>query len=199
VIPKLSERRPELPAELDQVIARACASAAEDRFADVDELHEALKQAAAGELPPGTQRDSIPLAPAEVRGLMRGRTSFELRAAFERRRLRRNVVIAGCAIALVAGGAAWLLGGRMIGPPHGPHDRPPPSPTVHLQIEPAFAELKASDLTHGGAMLPVRGDTIELPRGTSALRLKLEAQGREPVLVDVVPDVDGVLRVSGTQ
>jgi serine/threonine protein kinase len=209
-IPSVHAARPELPEALDALIARACASDPEKRFLDVAELqteleHVLKEQVGASEPrrreePPAAGDDAKPVALPDVRRLMRGRTSYELRAAWERRRARRNLLTGVAVMALAAGAASWYFGGRLATQAP-PVMRPPPPtappPTVRLQIDPVVPGLKVVDVAHPNRPLGVIAGGVELPRDLNPVRLRFEAPGRQPVELEVTPEADGVIRLGG--
>jgi hypothetical protein len=108
--PPLSEVRPDLPRELDGVLAKAMAKAPEDRYGSCRELVANLRQAlgvAAVETYAGRTVDE-----PERRPVAAGRTAVLARREGSRRRLLPAALTA--AAALVLGGIAGIIGYELI-------------------------------------------------------------------------------------
>jgi YVTN family beta-propeller protein len=129
--PKATELRPELPKDVDRVIARAMAKRSDDRYPTAGELAGALQDAlpATGAAPPSRP------APRPRRGVLVG--------------------IAAGALAVIAVVVALLVSGDGDGVEPGPPDRSPQTPAVidnavaRIDAETGEVEVTTTDLADG--------------------------------------------------
>ena len=126
--PRATERLPELPAEIDDVIGRALAKSREDRFQTCGALAEAAATALGPSATPIGEEATTP-APRGPRSL-------------------RPAVVAGAIILLLAGAAVAFSIGSRAGPPTPSPPTPLPVPSSGPVVIAAAGEIACSQLPY---------------------------------------------------
>ena len=178
-VPSAREARPEVPAELDEVVSKLLAKEPAERYQTAEELLLALS-------PWEPRTAEIPLRPAGPAGPAAA-DDEEAAAPPRRSRLAAISLLAAAALA-VAGGAYWLTGRGAAAPPAGTAPGPeveagsPPGPQTYAAVISVVPDLPDLEVWVNGrdsgqttpAEVPLEGEigeslTLELRRDGAVL------------------------------
>jgi serine/threonine-protein kinase len=201
----LQTHDPEIPLELDRLVARTLAKSPDDRPRTMDEVAAALATLGAG------QPVAVPPAPETVRSRPAAApstlapTSGEMAATTARvRRSRAAVwaVVGGAALVTVAVSAALMVASGRSEPPVRvdvgvePHATPAPVPAPAL-VAPPQVRVRITSDPAGAVVRDGAGQTLgttpfehSFPRAAGTLQLMVDKKGYRPRAVAVPLDAD---------
>jgi serine/threonine-protein kinase len=197
-IPPITTYRPDLPKEINGVVAKAYALDREYRYASCGELSKAVDellslQPATNETMARPTPGGAGATPVEPPAVEMPSSLYAVRSNKWGLRIGIGAIVL---LALVTGIYFVVRDDSMsLNSTFTPTVHKKESATVRLQLVGVPRNMKVVDRDHPGTTLPIDQGALVLPRGTHPLHLRFESPSLQPMDIEVIPEADGEINL----